>query len=209
MSSRFGRLFTLLGMQFPGVAIELASKTAEMNGLIRRNALPEPWDYPDHVGNFNEAGLYTGAAFSFLNVLISKRKGETTESTIRQSAVGAFVISSLIQVVGERYLRIGGYNSTDMIDAYYGIGFSALVAAGGNAGYQRARRRSTKYLEKAQAIYDEFDETYGEYLVSDDEYVDQQTDPNALRSKKSNPKAAAAKKKKRAAQKKSRRQNRR
>lgn len=150
---RAGRIGTLAAMELPGMLVEASSKIAEMGGVISRDQLPEPWDFPDHVGNFFEGGLYTGFSFTVLYTILSRRNRETIDNTdaVRKAAVGAFVFSTLVQIVGEKYVRMG-YNTGDMIDAAYGVAYSAGASAIGYIGYNRTNRKQQKYVEQAREI---------------------------------------------------------
>jgi len=136
---RYTRLMTVMGVMTGSAIPEILSKTGEMRGIIERNVLPEPWDIPDHIGNFNEGGLYTVGAFSlFANLIARRSTGENYPSKMRQAAVGAFAVSSAIQILGEKYGEKLGLNHGDMIDSAYGIVFSALAVVVCNYGYQKA-----------------------------------------------------------------------
>jgi hypothetical protein len=147
-ASRYIRLMTLSTVFIASQLPEVVSKTAEMADVVHRNVLPEPWDLPDHVGNFNEGGLYTAAVFSLINVVSSRRNGETTEASIRHAAVGAFAVSCAIQILGEKYgASVGLPNTGDMLDSAYGVFWSGLAAVALNAGYQKARKADGKYID--------------------------------------------------------------
>jgi hypothetical protein len=103
---------------------------------LKRDSLPEPFDVADHIGNFKEASLITLAAcgligiFACLNARLDG-SAEQFKKRARLAAVGAFVASSVVQVVGEKYGLnnvIGGHNTSDMIDAAYGIAWSGVTA---------------------------------------------------------------------------------
>lgn len=155
--SRSGRIITLAAMQVPGFATEALSKGGEMAGIIKRDALPEPWDLPDHVGNFFEAGIYTAGAHSILNIVFAKRAGEATQQTAKKAAFGAFAISSAIQIIGEKYVRMG-YNTGDMIDAAYGVIYSAGAAAIGFLGITRTEKKVKACVDKGHDIIAKSDE---------------------------------------------------
>ena len=62
-----------------------------------------------------------------------ERPREIVHKSARRVAVGAFAVSSAIQLAGEHYEltnQLIGHNTGDMIDAAYGIGWSGLVALG-------------------------------------------------------------------------------
>lgn len=145
--------FMTLGSVFVASQLpEIISKSAELGGLIHRNVLPEPWDLPDHVGNFSEAGMYTAATVSLLSLLMYKRAGDTTLKNINRATVGAFAVSCAIQVLGEKYGSIIGYpNNGDMLDSAYGIVWSAGAAVACNYGYRRAQKADKKYVNFVEA----------------------------------------------------------
>lgn len=196
--ARYSRIGVLGGVMIAGMAPEIISKTGEKLGVVQRNVLPEPWDLPDHVGNGNEAALITTFVFSLVNNIQSRRGGaEHGPEDIRRAAMGAFVVSSLVQIVGEKYgQRVGIPNSGDMIDATYGIILSAFFAHALNLGYRAVDRREKEKVNATLATIKE---------ISGDQPSKNSTSKNYKRpvSKKSKQKAKA----KRNQQKVSRKKN--
>lgn len=106
------------------------------DNYLKRDMLPEPFDVADHIGNFREGSLVTSAAcaligmFTCLNARLDG-SAEEFKKRARWTAAGAFVASSVVQVVGEKYGLnnvIGGHNMPDMIDAAYGAAWSGVTA---------------------------------------------------------------------------------
>lgn len=106
------------------------------DSYLNRDALPEPFDIADHIGNFKEGSLATSAAcgligaFACLNARLDG-SAEEFKKRAKLTAVGAFVASSVIQIVGEKYginNVIGGQNTPDMVDAAYGVAWSGVTA---------------------------------------------------------------------------------
>lgn len=101
---------------------------------LKRDVLPEPFDIADHIGNFKEGSLLTSAACGLIGMFACLNAGLSAEQFKRRArltAVGAFVASSVVQVVGEKYGLnnvIGGHNTPDMIDAAYGAAWSGVTA---------------------------------------------------------------------------------
>lgn len=103
---------------------------------LKRDSLPEPFDAADHIGNFKEASLVTSAACGLMGMIacLNARldgSAEQFKKRARLTAVGAFIASSVVQVVGEKYGLnnvIDGHNTPDMIDAAYGVAWSGVTA---------------------------------------------------------------------------------
>jgi hypothetical protein len=103
---------------------------------LKRDFLPEPFDLPDHIGNFREASMGTVAACAMIGILacaepLIDRSREAFRRNARRAAVGAFAVSSAIQVMGEQFAITNSLterNFGDPIDAAYGIGWSAITA---------------------------------------------------------------------------------
>jgi len=106
------------------------------DSYLKRDSLPEPFDVADHIGNFKEGSLFTSAACGLIGMFVclnARLEGSAEEfkKKAKITAVGAFLASSVIQVVGEKYGLnnvIGGHNTPDMIDAAYGIVWSGVTA---------------------------------------------------------------------------------
>ena len=102
---------------------------------IARNVLPEPFDFPSHIGNVAEGSFLTMGAFIVAApfALMNDRR-ETFKRNAKAVAMGAFALSTLVQVVGEKYgLHLPSAtntNVTDWLDAAYGTAFSAMTAMG-------------------------------------------------------------------------------
>ncbi len=118
---------------FSGDVLELLSDIH-----LKRDVLPEPFDLPDHIGNMREAAMATVAVGTMVIVprmfqyAMSGMSEKFRKSTAR-AAAGAFAVSSLMQVIGEKFEisnSLTERNFGDMVDAGYGIGWSAVVAAG-------------------------------------------------------------------------------
>lgn len=103
---------------------------------FERGTLPEPFDLPNHVGNFREASIATVFAYVMIGICACARpmlegSREMFKRNARRAAVGAFAVSSAVQVLGEKfafYNSLGGSNIGDPIDAAYGIAWSAVTA---------------------------------------------------------------------------------
>ncbi len=109
---------------------------------LERNVYSEPFDFPDHVGNFTEGSIATfavyGAAILVSDPLFDKKSAEDLRQRRVIAAAGlSFLTSSLVQIVGEKYglSSSAGENGKpipnipDAIDALYGIAWSAVVAS--------------------------------------------------------------------------------
>ena len=106
---------------------------------FERGGYPEPFDFPNHIGNFREAAMVTTAAYAMIGLKsVLEASVEWTACTIedlkrsaKKIAVGAFVASSSVQIVGESTGISNGVfetNTPDALDAAYGIGWSGVVA---------------------------------------------------------------------------------
>ena len=142
---------------FSGDYLELLSDT-----YFKRNVLPEPFDIPDHIGNFREAAMAT-VAFSAMAIVPRMfqyamiGESEKFRSTTKHAVIGAFTASSLVQIVGEKFSISNSLvesNVGDMVDAGYGIGWSAIVAAG---VYKVAIDQERQHVELSQ-------ETFANYM---------------------------------------------
>lgn len=212
--ARYLRVGVLAGVMIAGMAPELISKVGERAGVIERDILPEPWDIPDHIGNANEAGLYTVFAFSVLNAISTRRKGEEYgPQDIQRTAIGAFVVSSAIQILGEKYGQgIGLPNQGDMIDAAYGVVFSAFAALACSKGYTAVFRKQQESVDRIIEKYqsDTAKEARTTSNLRQSEVVTgENPQKSAGKATKQNSKAAQQKRQKaRSQQKKSRKANR-
>jgi hypothetical protein len=103
---------------------------------FKRNVLPEPFDLPDHIGNFREASMGTVAACAMIGILtcavpLIDRSRELFKRNAKRAAVGAFAVSSAVQVIGEEFAvtnSLSERNFGDPVDAAYGIAWSAVTA---------------------------------------------------------------------------------
>ncbi len=129
-----------------GMGVEIASKSAEFNGLIDRDRLPEPFDFVDHVGNATEAGIFTAFTFTLFSMIASRtRETYMTPGAYKKIAVASVVASAAIQFAAEKYgIGMGGPNTGDMVDAVYGSAFSVVPAFICYAGFNRANRLSIR-----------------------------------------------------------------
>lgn len=106
------------------------------DSYLKRDKLPEPFDLPDHIGNFREGSIVTAAACGIIGIftcLNSRLEGtaEQFKKRARLTAAAAFVTSAVVQVVGEKYGLsnvVGGGNAPDMLDAAYGTAWSGVTA---------------------------------------------------------------------------------
>ncbi len=122
------------GLVFSGETLELLSEA-----YIERGAYPEPFDVAAHIGNFREASIgtmFAGFTIALLTIPQEAMAHNKSDNKIvkkaRIAAAGAFVASSAIQIVGEAYGLTNSLveaNTPDMLDAAYGIGWSAVIAA--------------------------------------------------------------------------------
>lgn len=152
------RMATMTAGFASGMLFEIASKGGELAGVVERDQLAEPWDFPDHVGNFTEAGMYTTAAFVMLSLVSKRRNGELTARGATISAAGAVAVSSAIQILGEKYGIGIGSNSGDMTDAAYGVAFSFLVAGLCATGFRKAEKMSTSRAPRSERARDSADD---------------------------------------------------
>ena len=105
---------------------------------FKRGVLPEPFDFPSHIGNTREAAMGTVAAYAMIGITtclvpLFDKSRELFKRNVKRAAVGAFAVSSAIQVAGEKLQLTNdplAHNTGDMLDAAYGIGWSGVVAAG-------------------------------------------------------------------------------
>lgn len=123
------RIPAVTGLVFSGEFLELISDTR-----FDREILPEPFDFPSHVGNFREAAIATVGAFALFGMrkLVDKPR-EVFMRNARRVAVSAFLASSAIQVTGEQMGLTNDplyHNTGDPLDAAYGVAWSAVVAVG-------------------------------------------------------------------------------
>jgi len=105
---------------------------------FKRGSFPEPFDFPSHIGNFREAAMGTVGAYAMVGIftmfpaLIDSSR-ELFKRRAKQTAVAAFAISSAIQVAGEKFELTNSVftpNTGDVLDAAYGVGWSAVIAVG-------------------------------------------------------------------------------
>lgn len=135
MSPAIGPMLRVTGLFFSGEILETISES-----YFKRQQLPEPFDFPAHIGNFREAAIGTVAAFTVLGLKtmaepVSIGARDIFRRNAKRTAVAAFALSSVVQVVGEKfelstYVVPGAHNTGDPLDAAYGIGWSAVVAVG-------------------------------------------------------------------------------
>lgn len=105
---------------------------------FKRGVLPEPFDIPSHIGNTREAAMGTVAAYAMIGITtclipLFDKSRELFKRNVKRAAVGAFAVSSAIQVAGEKFQLTNdpfAHNTGDMLDAAYGIGWSGVVAVG-------------------------------------------------------------------------------
>lgn len=144
---------------FSGEILEVLSETH-----LERGAYPEPFDVASHIGNFREASIVTMAAGAVIatmtipNEVVARNKSDKRiVKRARLAAIGAFVGSSAVQVVGEAFGLTNSVveaNTPDMLDAAYGIGWSAVIAA---AAYRIGMKfmRSRNIIDDNQAMVTE------------------------------------------------------
>lgn len=135
---------------FCGDVLELLSETN-----LNRGTYPEPFDVASHIGNFREAGMGTMAAGTMIGmflipgaVMSPNKSEEQIVKRARLTAIGAFLASSVVQVAGETFgltNNILQANTPDMLDAAYGVGWSAFIAA-------VAYRTGMKYMRRQKMI---------------------------------------------------------
>ncbi len=135
---------------FCGDVLELLS---EAN--LQRGTYPEPFDIASHIGNFREASMGTMAAGAMIGmtlipnaVMSSNKSEEQIVKRARLTAIGAFLASSVVQLTGEAFgltNNILQANTPDMLDAAYGVGWSAVIAG---VGY----RTGMKYMNKQRIL---------------------------------------------------------
>ncbi len=123
-----------IGLFASGDVLELLSES-----YLERGAYPEPFDVAAHIGNFREAGMGTMFAGFLIamttmpqEALAHNKSDQKIVKRARIAAVGAFVASSAVQVVAEKFGITNSLveaNTPDMLDAAYGAGWSAVVAA--------------------------------------------------------------------------------
>lgn len=106
-----------------------------VRNTVARNELSEPFDFPSHIGNVAEGSCLTMSTFIFAAPFtLMCRQRENFKRNLRLATLGSFAISTLAQVVGEKYgLHLPSAtdtNVTDWLDVAYGTAASALTAAG-------------------------------------------------------------------------------
>ncbi len=152
---------------FSGDLAELAS-----DSYLSRGSLPEPFDIAAHIGNTREAAMATVGAFAMIGVCrLVERPREAVLKSARRVALGAFAVSSAVQLAGEHFELTNqaiGHNSGDVIDAAYGIGWSGLVAVGSlklfRSVEQMLHDRAEARNAESEAWQQEFNETNREEL---------------------------------------------
>ena len=118
---------------FSGEILELIS-----DSNLSRGTLQEPFDVASHIGNFREGAMFTAAAFAMIGIVrltepLADRARDVFRRRTKQVALGAFAVSSAIQVIGEKF-ALSNYaapdvvNTSDPLDAAYGIVWSAETA---------------------------------------------------------------------------------
>lgn len=142
-----------------GAILEAISDT-----YFKRTILPEPFDFPSHIGNFREAAMATVAAYAMTGIVtlitpLIDKSHEIFRRNAQRAAVGAFAASSAIQVIGEKYNLTNGlvHNTGDALDAAYGIGWSAVVALG---AYHMINRLAESYLGGEQFVVPHFQDIF-------------------------------------------------
>jgi hypothetical protein len=135
---------------YSGAEAEVLSES-----FLTRGAYPEPFDIAAHIGNFREGGFATMVAGGIIGlytlpqeVTNRPRSPEKIVKRARFAAIGGFLASSAVQLVGEGYglsNNLLASNTPDMLDAAYGIGWSAVVAG-------LAYRMGMKYLRKQDML---------------------------------------------------------
>ncbi|RTK93769.1 hypothetical protein EKI60_05495 [Candidatus Saccharibacteria bacterium] len=128
---------------------------------LERDVLPEPIDIPDHIGNTREAAMATVACAAM--VIIPRMfqyavpgLSEKFRKSSSRAAAGAFAVSSLIQVVGEKFEISNSPtepNVGDALDAAYGIGWSAVVAVG---AYKVAVDQERQHVALSQETFENY-----------------------------------------------------
>lgn len=140
------------------------------DSYLERDMLPEPFDVADHIGNFKEGSVLTSAACGLIGMFVCLNarldgSAEQFKKRAKVTAVGAFVASSLVQVIGEKYGLnnvIGGHNTPDMIDAAYGAVWSGATAA-------MAYKYATNVDEELRVARDERIDELRELIRASDE----------------------------------------
>lgn len=197
---KLNRLITIVGVACTGMVAEVASKLGEINGVISRDVLPEPFDVPDHVGNFSEGGLYSAFFFSVLDALAQRRaEGEDRAAATKKAALGAFGLSAFVQFTAEKY-GIGGVNTGDMLDAAYGTAYSGLVLALAAKRYNSVRETTFRRID---SVLEPEHESHTNIVKQDTE------NPNSQPPKPTARRVDPARRAKRQQQKTSRNKNRR
>ena len=104
---------------------------------FERGKLPEPFDFPSHIGNTREAAMATVGAYARIVILtltipLVDRSRELFQRRAKSTALAAFAVSAAMQVAGEKYGLTNSFisNTPDALDAAYGIGWSAVTALG-------------------------------------------------------------------------------
>jgi hypothetical protein len=161
MSPVIGPILRGTAWLFSGEVLETVSEI-----YCKRQQLPEPFDYPAHIGNFREAAMGTVVAFGILGLKtmvepLSIGARDIFRRNAQRTAVAAFALSSIVQVVGEKYELSnyavpGAHNTGDPLDAAYGIGWSAVVAVGACKFIQGLEE---DHIAKSQETFANFAET--------------------------------------------------
>lgn len=161
MSPAIGPMLRVTGLFFSGEILETISES-----YFKRQQLPEPFDFPAHIGNFREAAIGTVFAFGVIGIKtlvqpLDMGARDLFRRNAQKTAVAAFALSSAVQVVGEKYELSnyavpGGHNTGDPLDAAYGIGWSAVVAAGACKFVQGLEE---DHIARTQETFADFTET--------------------------------------------------
>jgi hypothetical protein len=128
---------------------------------LERGAFPEPFDVASHIGNSREGAMMTMAAYAGIGIftlwqpMLIDRSPEVIKKRAKWAAVGAFAISTAVQLVAEKFgitNSLVEHNTADMLDAAYGIGWSAAVALGAHRlliNTEQAHHERMEALEQA------------------------------------------------------------
>lgn len=147
---------------------------------LPRDVLPGPIDLASHIGNFNEGSAVTVMAGILIGGLtcLDRSQGSTSETFKKKAkfaAATAFLFSTAVQIVGERYHLSNIIATTeatdttnvgDMIDAAYGIFWSGVTAGVGYKYATRTEKCMRKEREKRRALWRErYDSGYYDQAV--------------------------------------------
>lgn len=118
------------------------------NRLMERDTIPEPFDFPDHIGNslwsFASGVAIANVVYAHNTVKMKKEDEGTLRKKIAVAVGGSTVaVNALAETVGYRFLT--GTTTADAIDVGYGV-------LGGGLAYLAMRPRNDKKEEMKKIV---------------------------------------------------------